>query len=122
MFAENFDDAGAKAGWCLYKLGCRGPETYNSCGNMRWFQGMSYPIQSGAPCIGCSNANFWDDEPFTKRLPGYGKLGNADKIGLAVGALATAGVAAHAAGSIMQKHKRDQAEAAQRAKDEQDKA
>lgn len=122
MFAENFDDAGAKAGWCLYKLGCRGPETYNSCGNMRWFQGMSYPIQSGAPCIGCSNANFWDDEPFTKRLPGYSKLGNADKIGLAVGALATAGVAAHAAGSIMQKHKRDQAEAAQRAKDEQDKA
>ena len=122
MFAENFDDAGAKAGWCLYKLGCRGPETYNSCGNLRWFQGMSYPIQSGAPCIGCSNSNFWDDTPFTKRLPGYGRLGHAAKIGLAVGALATAGVAAHAAGSIMQKHKRDQAEAAQRAKDEQDKA
>ena len=41
MFAERFDDAGSKAGWCLYKLGCRGPETYASCGNMRWFQGMS---------------------------------------------------------------------------------
>ena len=49
MFAESYDDEGSKAGWCLYKLGCRGPETYNSCGNMRWFQGMSYPIQSGAP-------------------------------------------------------------------------
>ena len=30
MFAETFDDTGSKAGWCLYKLGCRGPETYNS--------------------------------------------------------------------------------------------
>ena len=117
MFAENFDDAGAKAGWCLYKLGCRGPETYNSCGNLRWFQGMSYPIQSGAPCIGCSNANFWDDAPFTKRLPGYGKLGNADKIGLGVGALATVGVVAHAAGSIMQKRKREEAEEKQAEKD-----
>ena len=117
MFAENFDDAGAKAGWRLYKLGCRGPETYNSCGNLRWFQGMSYPIQSGAPCIGCSNANFWDDAPFTKRLPGYGKLGNADKIGLGVGALATVGVVAHAAGSIMQKRKREEAEEKQAAKD-----
>ena len=71
MFADRFDDAGAKAGWCLYHLGCRGPETYNSCGNLRWYQGMSYPIQSGAPCIGCSNANFWDQAPFSKRLPEY---------------------------------------------------
>jgi hydrogenase small subunit len=56
LVCGEYDDAGAKAGWCLYKLGCRGPETYNSCGNMRWFQGMGYPIQSGAPCIGCSAA------------------------------------------------------------------
>jgi hydrogenase small subunit len=110
MFAENFDDAGAKAGWCLYKLGCRGPETYTSCGNLRWFQGMSYPVQSGAPCIGCCNAHFWEDGAFTERLPKYGKLGNADKIGIGLAALTTAGVAAHAVGSVVQKHKREQAE------------
>lgn len=111
MFAENFDDAGSRAGWCLYKLGCRGPETYSSCGNLRWYEGMSYPIQSGAPCIGCTNANFWDNVPFTERLPAYGKFGNADKIGIAVGALATTGVVAHAVGSVVQKQKREKAEA-----------
>ena len=104
-------DAGAKAGWCLYKLGCRGPETYNSCGNIRWFEGLSYPIQSGAACIGCSNATFWDDGPFSERLPKYGKLGNADKIGAAMGAAAVVGVAAHAAASVVQKSKREAAEA-----------
>ena len=46
-FVEEFDDDASKAGWCLYKVGCRGPQTYNSCGNLRWWNGLSYPIQSG---------------------------------------------------------------------------
>ncbi len=107
LFAENYDDAGAKAGWCLYKLGCRGPETYNSCGNLRWYQGMSYPIQSGAACIGCSNPHFWDEGSFSDRLPKYDKIGDADKIGIGLGVLTTAGVAAHAVASVVQKSKRD---------------
>ena len=45
LFVEHFDDDASKAGWCLYKVGCRGPETYNSCGNLRWWNGLSYPIQ-----------------------------------------------------------------------------
>ena len=111
MFADSYDDAGAKAGWCLYKLGCRGPETYSSCGNIRWFEGLSYPIQSGAACIGCANATFWDDGSLSERLPKYGKLGNADKIGAAMGAAAVVGVAAHAAASVVQKSQREAAEA-----------
>ena len=107
MFAENFDDAGAKAGWCLYKLGCRGPETYSSCGNLRWWQGMSYPIQSGAPCIGCANAKFWDEDPFTNRLPQYGKLGDIDKVGAGLAVLTAAGVGAHAVASIVQRNQRE---------------
>lgn len=107
MFAETYDDAGSKAGWCLYKLGCRGPETYNSCGNLRWWQGMSYPIQSGAACIGCSNRNFWDNAPFSARLPQYGKLGDIDKIGLGLGVMTAAGVGAHAVASIIQKNSRE---------------
>lgn len=107
MFAEAFDDKGAKAGWCLYNLGCRGPETYNSCGNLRWFQGMSYPIQSGAPCIGCSEAGFWDNAPLTSRLPEYEPIGDVDKIGVAaVGAMAV-GIGAHAIASVVQKKKRE---------------
>jgi len=107
MFAENFDDAGAKAGWCLYKLGCRGPVTYNSCGNLRWWNGLSYPIESGHGCIGCSNDHFWDEAPFYNRLPEYGPLlGDVDKIGAAAAGLTAAGVIAHGAMSVMQKKKR----------------
>ena len=112
MFADHFDDAGAKAGWCLYKLGCRGPETYNSCGNLRWWQGMSYPIQSGAPCIGCANANFWDSGACSsERLPKYGPLPDVDIIGAGLAAASVVGVAAHGALSVVQRHERDKAEA-----------
>ncbi|HWR08026.1 hydrogenase small subunit [Sporomusa sp.] len=62
-FAEQYGDRGTTAGWCLYKLGCRGPSTYNSCANKRWYQGLSFPIQAGAPCIGCSNSDFGVDDP-----------------------------------------------------------
>lgn len=115
MFAERFDDAGAKAGWCLYKLGCRGPETYNSCGNLRWWNGLSYPIQSGHGCIGCSSKNFWDQDPFYERLPNIpipGTNANADTIGAVVAGAATAGVAVHAALSAAQKKSRQNKEQA----------
>lgn len=113
MFADRYDDAGAKAGWCLYRLGCRGPVTYSSCGNMRWYQGMSYPIQSGAACIGCTSAKFWDEAPFSERLPKYGPLGDIDMIGAGLAAASVAGVAVHGALSLLQKKKRDEAEAAE---------
>ncbi|HEY3426483.1 MAG TPA: hydrogenase small subunit, partial [Negativicutes bacterium] len=64
QFVEHYGDNGSKAGWCLYKMGCRGPATFNSCASMGWGQGLSYPIQAGASCIGCSNKDFWDDDPF----------------------------------------------------------
>jgi hydrogenase small subunit len=68
-FVEAWDDQGARNGWCLYKLGCRGPVTYNSCSTMKWNGGVSFPIGSGHGCLGCSEANFWDDGPLYKRLP-----------------------------------------------------
>ncbi|MCB0832209.1 MAG: hydrogenase small subunit [Bacteroidetes bacterium] len=98
LFVESFDDENAKRGYCLYKVGCRGPVTYNSCGVIRWNNGVSYPIQSGHGCIGCSEANFWDNGPFYQHLasfPGFGIETTADKIGVAVGAATLAGMAAH---------------------------
>jgi len=99
LFVESFDDENARKGYCLYKVGCRGPSTYNSCGTIRWNGGVSFPIQSGHPCIGCSEANFWDNGPFYQRLPnfpGFGIEQTADRIGgIALGA-AAAGAAAHA--------------------------
>lgn len=99
LFVETFDDENARKGYCLYKVGCKGPTTYNSCATMRWNNGTSYPIQSGHPCIGCSEANFWDNGPLYKRLsnaPGFGIESTADKIGLTVGGVAAAGAVAHA--------------------------
>jgi hydrogenase small subunit len=106
LFVESFDDENAKRGYCLYKMGCRGPVTYNACGVMRWNCGVSYPIQSGHGCIGCSEANFWDNGPFYQHLasfPGFGIESTADKVGLAVGALTVAGIAAHAISTNIRK-------------------
>ena len=99
LFVESFDDENARKGYCLYKVGCRGPSTYNSCGTIRWNGGVSFPIQSGHPCIGCSEANFWDNGPFYQRLsnlPGFGIESTADKVGMAVLGAAAVGATVHA--------------------------
>ena len=67
-FAETFDDEGARKGWCLYKLGCKGPTTHNACTVYKWNRGTSSPIDSGHGCIGCSEPGFWDRGPFYTSL------------------------------------------------------
>lgn len=67
-FAESFDDEGARKGWCLYKLGCKGPVTHNACASMKWNEGTSFPVESGHPCIGCSEPRFWDKGGFYESL------------------------------------------------------
>ncbi len=68
LFAETFDDEGARKGWCLYRLGCKGPMTYNACATMKWNQGVSWPVESGHGCLGCSEPDFWDAGGFYKAL------------------------------------------------------
>jgi hydrogenase small subunit len=99
QFAEAPDDEGARKGYCLYKLGCRGPTTYNACSTVRWNNGVSFPIQSGHGCIGCSENAFWDNGPFYERLGNVHQFGaeqNADKIGMATAGVIGAGIAVHA--------------------------
>lgn len=108
LFVESFDDENAQKGYCLYKVGCKGPSTYNACGIMKWNNGVSYPIQSGHGCIGCSEANFWDSGPLYRRMqtfPGFGIESNADDIGLAAAGITAAGIAAHAIGTNIRKRK-----------------
>jgi len=108
LFVESFDDENAKRGYCLYKMGCRGPSTYNSCGIIKWNEGTSYPIQSGHPCLGCSEEGFWDNAPFYKREPTFNTFGieaTADQVGMAVGAAAVVGIAAHAITTNIRKKK-----------------
>ena len=42
-FATSFDDEGARQGWCLYKLGCKGPTTYNACATIKMDAGSFVP-------------------------------------------------------------------------------
>lgn len=104
-FVENFGDAGAKKGYCLYKVGCKGPYTFNNCSVSKFNSGVSWPIQAGHGCIGCSEPNFWDTmAPYEKPLANrkfqtvFGGMGadmSADKIGMGILAATAIGIAAH---------------------------
>ncbi|PID73487.1 MAG: oxidoreductase [Desulfobacterales bacterium] len=68
-FVEEFGSEEAKLGYCLYKMGCRGPETYNNCPTVKFQGGTSWPVQAGHPCIGCSEPGFWDKmTPFYEEM------------------------------------------------------
>jgi hydrogenase small subunit len=100
QFVETWDDRGAREGYCLYKMGCKGPTTYNACSTVRWNEGVSFPIGSGHGCIGCSEDGFWDKGSFYDRLTNIQEFGieaNADRVGATVAVVAGAAVAAHAA-------------------------
>ena len=108
LFVESFDDENAKKGYCLYNVGCKGPSTYNACGVMKWNNGVSYPIQSGHPCIGCSEENFWDNGRLYDRasaFAGFGIEANADDIGKAALVATGVGIAAHAVATNIRKKK-----------------
>jgi hydrogenase small subunit len=103
QFAESFDDAGARAGWCLYKLGCKGPTTYNACATVKWNNGTSFPIEAGHGCIGCSEPGFWDKGGFYDPLS-TGNWGSARTVGTAIGVGAALGIASAA---LARKRQRD---------------
>ena len=55
-FAVQYGDEGHRKGYCLYKLGCKGPETFNNC-PMQLFDDVGsgrWPVGTGHPCFGCS--------------------------------------------------------------------
>jgi hydrogenase small subunit len=55
-FALQFGDEGHRKGWCLYKLGCKGPETYANCPSILFGDvgSGSWPVGTGHPCFGCT--------------------------------------------------------------------
>jgi len=95
-FAQSFDDEGAKNGHCLYELGCKGPVTRNACSTIRWNGGLSFPIQSGHPCFGCSEPNFWDNGHIYEPLPSPNGNNNASIAGVGAATGVALGVVAGA--------------------------
>ncbi|MEJ5328571.1 MAG: hydrogenase small subunit [Desulfobaccales bacterium] len=71
-FALEFGDEGHRRGWCLYKLGCKGPETFNNCPSQLFGDvgPRSWPVGTGAPCFGCSEKQV----AFTKPIPEMASL------------------------------------------------
>jgi hydrogenase small subunit len=104
LFAESFDDEGAKQGWCLYRLGCKGPVTYNACATAKWNAGTSFPIESGHGCIGCSEPDFWDLGGFYQALSE-----ETFTSGQTIGIAAAAGVVAGAGAAMLARKKQTDA-------------
>ena len=75
---------------------------------MKWNNGVSFPIQSGHGCIGCSEANFWDNGPFYERqtnIPGFSIEGTADTVGKVAAGAVAAGITVHAIAANIAKRK-----------------
>lgn len=100
QYVRTFDDEGARNGWCLYEVGCKGPSTFSACPVVQWNMHTSWPIGAGHPCIGCTEAYFFDRfTPFYQTLPnatGFGIEGTAEKVGWGVVGATVAGVTVHA--------------------------
>jgi hydrogenase small subunit len=64
-FALEFGDQGHREGWCLYKLGCKGPETYANCPAILFGDvgAGAWPVGTGHPCFGCTEQGIGFTKP-----------------------------------------------------------
>ena len=109
QFVEEWGDDGSRKGWCLYKMGCKGPDATYNCPTVRWNGGTSWPVKSGHGCIACASSRFWDTmSPFYKplpKVPGFGVDITAEEIGWGVVGTVGALTAAHGVGSLIRAKK-----------------
>jgi hydrogenase small subunit len=97
-FVLDWGDEGAQKGWCLYKMGCKGPQAFANCATTRYDEGTSWPVQAGHGCIACTMPGFWDQMgPAYGRLPSWLPF-NPDVTVDSAGMVLVGGVAALAAG------------------------
>jgi len=100
QYVRQWGDEGHRLGWCLYEMGCKGPQAHYNCPTVKYNSGTSWPVQAGHPCFACAANNNWDSMgPIYSRLPdvpGAGYQATADKVGLVLTGLTGAGIAAHA--------------------------
>jgi hydrogenase small subunit len=81
--------------YCLYKMGCKGPQTKSQCPIIRWNARTSWCVEAGSPCIGCANFDWVDnDAPFLSRQAGTLPV-SPQTIGLVLGGAALAGLVVH---------------------------
>jgi hydrogenase small subunit len=104
-FAEQFGDEGHRSGYCLYKLGCKGPETHINCSVQHFADTPdAWPIGGGHPCVGCSEqklafrvpmhqtANIERPMPPDTYPPIHGDHSNVGPVATGVGGLIVGGL------------------------------
>jgi len=105
-FVYQFGSVEEAKGYCLYPVGCKGPQTYTNCPIVRWNDRVSWCVESGSPCIGCGDFNWVDENaPFLGRMrqvgvgsgPNNAGFNPATAAAVAGGAVVVA-LGAHAAG------------------------
>jgi len=52
-FVLEWGDEGAKKGWCLFEMGCKGPYADLNCSVVKFNEGTSWPVQVGHGCFAC---------------------------------------------------------------------
>ncbi|AXX92061.1 hydrogenase [Malaciobacter molluscorum LMG 25693] len=107
-FVEEFGDDGAKNNWCLYKVGCKGPMTFNNCSIIRYNEGTNWPVGVGRGCIGCSEPDFWDKYAYQRPMAGAnikaptgGVEKTVDEFGLGLLTATAVGIGVHAVASAV---------------------
>jgi quinone-reactive Ni/Fe-hydrogenase small subunit len=118
-FVEEWGDTGAQNNFCLYKMGCKGPMTFNNCSIVRYNEGVNWPIGVGRGCIGCSEPDFWDKYAYERpmadaniKAPTGGVEKTVDQFGLGLLTAAGIGIGIHAAASAVGGKKSDDNEGA----------
>ena len=116
-FVEEWGDEGAKNNFCLYKVGCKGPMTFNNCSIIRYNEGTNWPIGVGRGCIGCSEPDFWDKYAYERpmadakiKAPTGGVEKTVDEFGLGLLTATAVGIGVHAVASAIAGKKSNEGE------------
>ena len=117
-YVEEWGDKGAQNNFCLYKMGCKGPMTFNNCSIIRYNEAVNWPIGVGRGCIGCSEPDFWDKYAYERpmanakiKAPAGGVEKSVDEFGLGLLTAAGIGIGIHAIASAVGGQKDDGGEA-----------
>jgi len=69
-FAGAYGDEAHRNGYCLYKLGCKGPQTHANCSLLHFCEiPGAWPIGIGHPCVGCTEQGIVFEVPINQNLP-----------------------------------------------------
>jgi hydrogenase small subunit len=68
-FAKRFGGEGHRQGYCLYELGCKGPQTHANCSTLHFGEVDNWPIGLGHPCVGCTEKQIGFTMPIHTTVP-----------------------------------------------------